>query len=60
MDGLSVFAKPIFLPTREMMGFARKRALNPSYLVAFSRNLTSAARSSAEPIVCSGILVPGV
>ena len=28
--------------------------------VAFSRNRISAARSSAEPIVCSGILVPGV
>jgi hypothetical protein len=32
----------------------------PPYLVAFSRNFTSAARSSAEPICCSGILVPGV
>ena len=30
------------------------------YFVAFSRNFTSAARSSAEPMVCSGILVPGV
>ena len=30
------------------------------FFVAFSRNSTSALRSSAEPIVCSGILVPGV
>jgi hypothetical protein len=31
-----------------------------SYFVTFSKNSTSALRSSAEPIVCSGILVPGV
>src|SRR5262252_9985131 len=31
-----------------------------AYLVAFSRNLTSARRSCAEVIFCSGILVPGV
>ena len=30
------------------------------YFVAFSKNFTSASRSAAEPIVCSGILVPGV
>jgi hypothetical protein len=30
------------------------------HFVAFSKNRTSAARSSAEPICCSGILVPGV
>ena len=30
------------------------------FAVAFSRNFTSASRSSAEPMVCSGILVPGV
>jgi hypothetical protein len=29
-------------------------------VVAFSRNFTSAARSAAEPIFCSGIFVPGV
>lgn len=32
----------------------------PGEAVAFSRNFTSALRSSAEPILCSGILVPGV
>jgi len=44
--------------------FAHPTTLNPSYdvryFVAFSRNFTSADLSSAEPIVCSGILVPGV
>jgi hypothetical protein len=30
------------------------------FFVVFSKNLTSAARSSGEPMVCSGILVPGV
>src|SRR5262249_18900488 len=32
----------------------------PHYCVAFSKNFTKACRSSAEPILCSGILVPGV
>jgi hypothetical protein len=35
-------------------------AVSHGVLVAFSRNFTKAARSSAEPIRCSGILVPGV
>jgi hypothetical protein len=30
------------------------------HFVALSRNFTSAARSAAAPMVCSGILVPGV
>src|SRR5262245_30231262 len=30
------------------------------FAVAFSRNFTNAPRSSADPIRCSGILVPGV
>ncbi len=30
------------------------------YFVAFAKKSTSALRSSAEPITCSGILVPGV
>ncbi len=43
---------------RRGAGAGRLKGL--SYRVAFSRNFISAARSSAEPIVCSGILVPGV
>ena len=40
---------------------ARTRRMSRNYFaVAFSRNFTSASRSSAEPMVCSGILVPGV
>ncbi len=31
-----------------------------AYRVTFSSQSTSACRSAAEPIVCSGILVPGV
>jgi hypothetical protein len=35
--------------------------MTPSYfVVARSRNFTSAARSCSEPMRCSGILVPGV
>jgi len=39
-------------------GFVRQRTYFP--VVAFCKNSTSALRSSDEPIVCSGILVPGV
>ena len=39
---------------------AEGRHLSHFFLVAFARNSTSAWRSSAEPIICSGILVPGV
>jgi len=42
----------------------RRRRRSPEFgcycAVAFLRKLTSAARSSAEPMRCSGILVPGV
>ena len=48
-----------YLREREEQG-ARRRSASVSYFVAFSRNFTSASRSSAEPMVCSGILVPGV
>ena len=36
------------------------RKLATYFVVAFARKSISALRSSAEPIVCSGILVPGV
>ena len=39
---------------------ALRRLSRDYFAVAFSRNFTSASRSSAEPMVCSGILVPGV
>ena len=39
---------------------AEGRNLSHFFIAAFCRNSTSALRSSAEPIFCSGILVPGV
>jgi hypothetical protein len=39
---------------------AERDRAHDSYFVAFSRNRISAARSSGEPMRCSGILVPGV
>ncbi len=38
----------------------RMRVRAPYFFVVFAKNSTSAWRSSAEPIFCSGILVPGV
>jgi hypothetical protein len=37
-----------------------KRAKDNYFFVAFAKKSTSALRSSGNPIVCSGIFVPGV
>ena len=47
-------------PVGASIGHYRGRIRFQFGLVARSRNRTSAARSSAEPMRCSGILVPGV
>ena len=42
-------------------GREQRLAMRSNYfVVARSRNFTSAARSCSEPMRCSGILVPGV
>ena len=58
-------AAPCAPPTTICASASERSARRPRrsvmcYFVAFSRNFTSASRSAAEPIVCSGILVPGV
>jgi hypothetical protein len=43
-----------------MWAIQARAAIHHRGFVTLSRNRTSAVRSSAEPIFCSGILVPGV